>query len=112
MTLSAISKKRRYNAAKNPRVKQTLLQAATEVSQALADYRLYSEKAELFNEQKEIQDKACRVVEEMSRAGKANYLELIKAQEKQLSARIGEAESRYKSREAVIMLYKALGSRD
>ena len=54
--------------------KQTMLQAATEVSQALS-----------------------------------NYLELIKAQEKLLSAQLGEAESSYKAREAVISLYKALG---
>lgn len=89
--------------------KQTLLQAATEVSQALADYNLYSEKAKLFSEQKQIQDKAFRVVEEMLRDGKANYLELIKAQEKLLSAQLGEAESHYKTREATIELYKSLG---
>lgn len=87
---------------------QILLQATTEVSQALADHHLHSEKAELFSEQKEIQEKACRVVEEMSRDGKANYLELIKAQEKLLSAQLGEAESRYKAREATVMLYKSL----
>lgn len=88
---------------------QIMLQAATEVSQALADHRLHSEKAELFSEQKEIQEKACRVVEEMSRDGRANYLELIKAQEKLLSAQLGEAECRYKAREATVMLYKSLG---
>lgn len=89
--------------------RQTLLQAATEVSQALADYRLNSEKAQLFSEQKQIQEKAVRVVGEMLRDGKANYLELIKAQEKLLSAQLGEAESRYGMREATIMLYKSLG---
>lgn len=89
--------------------KQTLLQAATEVSQSLADYRLYSEKAGLFEEQKAIQEKAYRVVDELARDGKANYLELIKAQEKLLSAQLGEAESHYKTREAVIMLFKAIG---
>lgn len=105
----------RLNVSKNDeeiaqlQFKQTMLQAATEVSQALSDYRLHSEKAELFAEQQKIQEKACRVVEELSRDGKANYLELIKAQEKLLSAQLGEAESSYKAREAVISLYKALG---
>ena len=89
--------------------RQTLLQAATEVSQALADHRLHSEKAKLFSEQEQIQNKACRVVEEMLRDGKANYLELIKAQEKLLSAQLGAAESRYKARESTIRLYKSPG---
>lgn len=89
--------------------KQTLLQAATEVSQALADCKLHSEKSELFSEQQKIQEKACRVVEELLRDGKANYLELIKAQEKLLSAQLGEVESRYRAREATIQLYKSLG---
>ena len=88
--------------------KQTLLQAATEVSQALADYHLHSEKAKLFSEQKQIQDKAFRVIEEMLRDGKANYLELIRAQEKLLSAQLGEIESRYEMREATVKLYKNL----
>ncbi len=88
---------------------QTLLQAATEVSQAMADYRLHTEKAEIYSRQTEIQQKACRIVEEISRDGKANYLELIKAQEKLLSAQLGKAQSDYNAREATVRLYKALG---
>lgn len=88
---------------------QALLQAATEVSQAMSDYRLHSEKAELYSRQAEIQEKACNVVEEISRDGKANYLELIKAQEKLLSAQLGRAQSNYNTREAAVRLYKALG---
>ena len=88
---------------------QALLQAATEVGQALADYHLYMEKAELFVRQQEIQSKACQVVEQLSRDGKANYLELIKAQEKLLAAQLGEAEAHYKVHEAVIKFCKALG---
>lgn len=88
---------------------QTLLQAATEVNQAMADYKLHTEKAELYSRQAEIQQKACRIVEEMSRDGKANYLELIKAQEKLLSAQLGKAQSDYNAREATVRLYKALG---
>lgn len=88
---------------------QTLLQAATEVSQAMSDYKLHSEKAELYSRQAAIQEKACKNVEEISRDGKANYLELIKAQEKLLSAQLGKAQSRYNTREAAVRLYKALG---
>ncbi len=88
---------------------QALLQAATEVSQAMSDYRLHSEKAELYSRQVEIQKKACDVVEEISRDGKANYLELIKAQEKLLSAQLGRAQSNYYTREAAVRLYKSLG---
>lgn len=89
--------------------KQTLLQAATEVSQALADYRLHSEQSAIYAEQEEIQRKACSVLDELLRDGKANYLELIKAQEKLLSAQLGRIQSDYKAREAAISLYKALG---
>lgn len=88
---------------------QTLLQAATEVSQAISDYRLNTEKAALFTRQQEIQTKACSVVEEISRDGRANYLELIKAQEKLLSAQLGKVQSDYQAHEAAIRLYKALG---
>ena len=88
---------------------QSLLQAATEVSQAMSDYKLHSEKAELYSRQAEIQEKACNVVEEISRDGKANYLELIKAQEELLSAQLSKAQSNYNTREAAVRLYKALG---
>lgn len=90
---------------------QALLQAATEVSQAISDYKLHSEKAALYIRQAEIQGKACTVVEELSRDGRANYLELIKAQEKLLSAQLGRAQSAYNAREAVVRLYKSLGIR-
>lgn len=88
---------------------QTLLQAATEVSQALADYSFQKDMEALYLNQQEIQAKACEIVGDLTRNGKANYLELIKAQEKLLSAQLGAAESQYKAKEAAIMLYKALG---
>ncbi len=88
---------------------QTLLQAATEVSQALADYSFQKDMEALYLSQQEIQAKACDIVGDLTRNGKTNYLELIKAQEKLLSAQLGAAESQYKAKEAAIMLYKALG---
>lgn len=88
---------------------QTLLEAATEVSQALADYKLYKEKQDIFSRQETIQTKAYDIVDDLSRNGKANYLEVIKAQEKLLDAQIDRITSHYKAQEAVIMLYKALG---
>ena len=88
---------------------QTLLEAATEVSQALADYRLYKEKQDIFSHQETIQAKAYVIVDDLSRNGKANYLEVIKAQEKLLDAQIDRSTSHYKAQEAIIMLFKALG---
>lgn len=90
---------------------QTILEAATEVSLALADYKLYKEKQDIFSHQESIQEKAYTIVDDLSRSGKANYLEVIKAQEKLLDAQIDKSMSRFKVQEAVIMLYKALGSR-
>lgn len=91
---------------------QTLLEAATEVSQALADYKLYKEKENIFARQETVQSKAYAIVDDLSRNGKANYLEVIKAQEKLLDAQIDGCTSRYKAREAAIMLFKALSSSD
>ena len=88
---------------------QTLLEAATEVSQALADYKLYKEKQDIFSHQETIQSKAYVIVDDLSRNGRANYLEVIKAQEKLLDAQIDRSMSHYKAQEAIIMLYKALG---
>lgn len=88
---------------------QVLLQAATEVNQALSDYKLHTEKEILYSAQTEIQEKACEVIEEISRDGKANYLELVKSQEKLLSAQLGKVQSEYYTREAAVRLYKALG---
>lgn len=87
---------------------QTLLQASTEVSQALADYRMYADKARLYAQQETIQQKACYVVENLQLDGKANYIELIKAQEELLKAREDECECIFKQHEAAIMLFKAL----
>lgn len=87
---------------------QIILQASTEVSQALADYRMYAEKASLYAYQKSVQQKACYVVENLQMDGKANYLELIKAQETLLDAQENECESIFKQHEAAIMLFKAL----
>lgn len=87
---------------------QTLLEAATEVSQALSDYRLNKEKQEILSRQEEVQAKAYMIVDDLSRNGKANYLEVIKAQEKLLDAQLDGCMSRYKAREAAIMLFKAL----
>lgn len=87
---------------------QVLLQASTEVSQALADHRLYTEKTKLYAQQEAVQAQASQIAEDLSRQGKANYLELIKAQEKLLSAQLDGCESRFKAREAVITLFKSI----
>lgn len=91
---------------------QILLEAATEVSQALADHKLYKDRQAVFARQEAVQSKAYMIVDDLSRNGKANYLEVIKAQEKLLDAQIDGCTSRYKAREAAIMLFKALSPAD
>lgn len=87
---------------------QILLQAATEVCQALADHKLYAQKQEMYSHQIEVQQESSRILEILQRDGTAKYLEVIKAEESLLDARLDECESVYKQQEAAIKLFKAL----
>lgn len=87
---------------------QILLQAASEVCQSLADYRLYAEKESLYSRQIENQTQSSAILGMLQRDGTAKYLEVIKAEESLLEARVDECESIYKQQEAAIMLYKSL----
>lgn len=87
---------------------QILLQAATEVCQALADHRLYAQKQEMYHRQIEVQQESSRILEILQRDGTAKYLEVIKAEESLLDARVDECESIYRQQEAAIKLFKAL----
>lgn len=88
---------------------QALLNASTEVSQALADYRLAREKEEINNRQVKVLAEGQRVLDELSLNGRTNYLEIIKSQEKHLDAMIDECTNRYESKVAAVKLYWALG---
>lgn len=87
---------------------QILLQAASEVCQSLADYRLYSQKEVLYSQQIENQTQSSQILGILQRDGTAKYLEVIKAEESLLDAKVDKCESIYKQQEAAIMLYKAL----
>lgn len=92
--------------------RQILLQASSEVYQALADYKLYSDKQILYARQRDILGQSVQIQENLLGAGMVNYLEIVKSQEDWLEAQIGECESVYKQQEASIMLFKALANKN
>ena len=62
-----------------------------------------------FKRQIEVLEDAYEGTHELMDNGKANYLEVIKAQESLLSAQLNEASNLYSGTQALIALYIALG---
>lgn len=88
---------------------QTVIDAGNEVNEALADYQTTLEKHGYYHHQVEVLHDAYTGTHELMNNGKANYLEVIKAQESLLSAQLNEAMNMYNASRAVIAFYIALG---
>ena len=88
---------------------QTIIDAGNEVNEALADCEAAAEKNQYYHRQVTVLREAFKGTHELMDNGKANYLEVIKAQESLLSAQLGEAMNMYSASEALIALYIALG---
>ena len=88
---------------------QTVIDAGNEVNEALADCQSAREKNELYHRQIEVLHEAYKGTHELMDNGKANYLEVLTAQESLLSAQLSEAMNMYEGAQAVIALYIALG---
>ena len=94
--------------AKNAYV-QTLLQAGNEVNNALAVYQKTNEKASICKEQIAVLEKAYSGTQELMNHGKAQYLEVLTAQETLLNAQLSETLNLMNRTQAIISLYIALG---
>ena len=88
---------------------QTVINAGNQVNEALADCQAAKEKDVLYKRQVELLTDAYDGTHELMDAGKANYLEVLTAQESLLSAQINEAANLYDGSRALIALYIALG---
>lgn len=88
---------------------QTLLNAGSEVSNALSLYQKTSEKVELRRMQVESAQKASEDTKELFNLGTSTYLEVLSAHQAYLSAQISQVSDRFDQMQAVVSLYQALG---
>ena len=88
---------------------QTVIDAGNQVNEAMADCQAAREKYAYYSRQVEVLYDAYTGTHELMDNGKANYLEVLKAQESLLSAQLSEVANMYNGAQAVIALYIALG---
>ena len=88
---------------------QTVIDAGNQVNEALADCHAAKEKHQYYHRQVSVLKEAYTGTHELMDNGKANYLEVLTAQETLLSAQLNEAVNMYNGAQAVIALYIALG---
>jgi len=88
---------------------QTVIDAGNEVNEALADCQAARDKHQYFHRQVEVLRDAYIGTHELMDNGKANYLEVLTAQESLLSAQLNEVSNMYNGAQAIIALYIALG---
>ncbi|MBR3532210.1 MAG: TolC family protein [Bacteroidaceae bacterium] len=88
---------------------QTVINAGNQVNEAMADCQAAREKHGYYHRQVQVLHEAYKGTHELMDNGKANYLEVLTAQETLLNAQLSEAMNMYKGAQAVIALYIALG---
>ncbi len=88
---------------------QTVIDAGNQVNEAMADCQAAREKYAYYRRQVEVLYDAYTGTHELMDNGKANYIEVLKAQESLLDAQLSQAMNMYDAAEAVIELYIALG---
>ena len=88
---------------------QTVIDAGNQVNEAIADCQAAREKHQYYHRQVQVLYDAYTGTHELMDNGKANYLEVLTAQESLLNSQLSEAMNMYKGAQAVIALYIALG---
>ena len=88
---------------------QTVIDAGNQVNEAMADCQAAQEKDGYYKRQVAVLHDAYNGTHELMDNGKANYLEVLTAQESLLSAQLSEAMNLYDGAQALIALYIALG---
>ena len=88
---------------------QTVIDAGNQVNEAMADCETAREKHQYYHRQVQVLYDAYTGTHELMDNGKANYLEVLTAQESLLNSQLSEAANMYKGAQAVIALYIALG---
>lgn len=89
---------------------QTVLNAGSEVSNALSLYQTTTEKAVSRTLQVEASQKASEATKELFQLGASTtYLEVLSAEQSLLSARLSQVSDSFDRMQAVVSLYQALG---
>jgi outer membrane protein TolC len=88
---------------------QTVIDAGNQVNESLADCEAAREKHQYYHRQVQVLHEAFNGTHELMDNGKANYLEVLTAQESLLNSQLSEAMNMYTGAQAVIALYIALG---
>ena len=88
---------------------QSLLNAGSEVSNALFSYRSAREKAVQRERQIASLEKSVEYTEQLITHGTTTYLEVLTAQQSLLSARLSGVNDEFQQIQAVVSLYRALG---
>ncbi len=88
---------------------QTVIDAGSEVNDALADCQAAVEKHGYYHRQVAVLKEAYKGTHELMDNGKASYLEVLTAQETLLNAQLNEATNMYNGAMGIIALYIALG---
>ena len=88
---------------------QSLLNAGSEVSNALSKYQTTSEKTAARKLQVESAEKGAEYTKELFKLGTSTYLEVLSAEQSLLSARLSQVSDQFDSMQAVVSLYQALG---
>ena len=88
---------------------QVVVDAGNQVNEAIADCRAARQSHEYYHRQVEVLHEAYIGTHELMDNGKAQYLEVLTAQESLLNAQLNEASNMYNGAQALISLYVALG---
>lgn len=88
---------------------QALLNAGTEVNDALVQYHTARDKAVYFEKQIESLERAYKSTSLLMRHGTTTYLEVLTAQQGLLNAQLTQVANRFTEIQGVINLYQALG---
>lgn len=88
---------------------QTLLQAGSEVNNALAQCQTARSKTDIRKHQIEALQNAVNSTQQLMRHSDVSYLEVLTAQQTLLSARLSQIADRFEGIQGMINLYQALG---
>lgn len=89
--------------------RQTLLQAGSEVNDALVAYQTSREKRTLYEKQVESYDRALKSTSLLMEHGTTTYLEVLTARQSYLSSQLSQVANRMAEIQSLISLYQALG---
>ena len=88
---------------------QTLLNAGSEVNEALVQYQTATEKTDYYTRQVESLGRALESTSLLMTHGNTTYLEVLTAQQSLLNAQLTQVANRFAQIQGLINLYHALG---